>query len=68
MREVAAQRPDTTAVLEFADWLGPRSQDPTLRADGAHFYPEEFRQLSAEWVGPELERLWQEHWRAHTPQ
>jgi peptidoglycan/LPS O-acetylase OafA/YrhL len=67
MHEVAAQRPDTTAVLELAEWLGPRAQDPTLRADGAHFYPEEFRQLSAEWVGPELERLWQEHWRSHAP-
>jgi peptidoglycan/LPS O-acetylase OafA/YrhL len=65
LAEVAAARPDTTRLVDFAGWLGPRSEDRTLRADGTHFYGTEFQQLSDQWVGPEIERQFQEWWRAN---
>ena len=62
LAEVAAARPDTVRLIDFAGWLGDRSEDRSLRADGAHFYGPEFQQLTDEWFGPELERTWQEWW------
>ncbi len=62
LTEVQAARPDTSRVIDFAGWLGDRSQDRTLRQDGSHFYGPEFHQLSQEWFGPELERIWQDWW------
>ncbi len=61
-REVVAMRPGRAAVVEFADWLGPRAQDPSLRADGMHFTTEEFLAVTQEWFGAEVERLWQKRW------
>jgi peptidoglycan/LPS O-acetylase OafA/YrhL len=63
--EVAMARPDQTEILDLAGWMGDRSQDPSLRADGTHFYEPEFRQLTDEWFGPELERIWKDWWLAH---
>ena len=65
LAEVAAARPATSRLVDFAGWLGNRSQDRTLRADGTHFYGPAFEQLSAEWFGAELERTWQEWWKAN---
>jgi peptidoglycan/LPS O-acetylase OafA/YrhL len=67
LAEVAAQRPDTARLIDFAGWLGPRSEDRSLRADGTHFYGPEFQQLSDEWVGPEIERIWREWWLETRP-
>lgn len=61
-REVAQLRPGSATVVEFAGWLGPRAQDPALRADGMHFTEEEFTRVTEEWFGAELERLWVERW------
>ena len=65
LAEVAAARPRTTRLIDFAGWLGDRSQDRTLRADGTHFYGPQFEQLSAEWFGAELDRTWREWWQAN---
>ncbi len=64
LEEVAAARPDTARVIDLAGYLGERSQDRSMRPDGTHFSTENFRQMSEEWFGPELERIWKEWWLA----
>ncbi len=65
LAEVAASRPQTTRLIDFAGWLGDRSQDRSLRADGTHFYGPEFEEISKEWFGDELQRTWQAWWAAN---
>ncbi len=65
LREVAAARPDTVQVIDLAGYLGDRSQDRSLRPDGTHFQTETFHQLSGEWFGPELNRIWHDWWMTH---
>ena len=65
LAEVAASRPATSRLIDFAGWLGDRSQDRSLRADGTHFYGPEFERVSDEWFGAELERTWQAWWTAN---
>ncbi len=65
LRQVAAARPDAARVVDFAGWLGDRSQDRSLRVDGTHFVEETFEPLAAEWFGPELHRTWQAWWATH---
>ncbi|MCP4435503.1 MAG: acyltransferase [Actinomycetia bacterium] len=61
-REVAALRPDSATVLEFGDWLGARSEDRALRADGMHFTEDEFTRVAHEWFGAEVVRIWEQRW------
>ncbi|UDY36238.1 acyltransferase family protein [Dermatobacter hominis] len=63
--EVAAARPDATRIIDLAGWMGDRAEDPSLRADGTHFYGPEFERVSDEWFGPELERIWKDWWRTY---
>jgi peptidoglycan/LPS O-acetylase OafA/YrhL len=65
LAEVAAERPDTVRLVDFAGWLGDRSQDRNLRQDGIHIKGAEFEQVSAEWFGPAVINAWEEWWRTH---
>ena len=62
--EVAAQRPDTVRLIDLATFVEPRVEDPALRVDGVHIGIDPFNQLSADWFGPELQRVWETWWRA----
>jgi hypothetical protein len=64
-REVAAQRPDTVRILDFAGWFGDRAQDQSLRADGVHVEESEMLRIYEEWMGAETARLWDEWWQSH---
>jgi peptidoglycan/LPS O-acetylase OafA/YrhL len=65
LAEVAAERPDTARVIDLAGWMGDRWDDRTLRPDGTHFLGPTFQQVSGEWFGPELDRIWQAWWETH---
>jgi peptidoglycan/LPS O-acetylase OafA/YrhL len=63
--QVAAERPDTVRLIDFAGWLGDRSQDRTLRPDGVHIQAAQFEELSKEWFGPQVLAAWDAWWKTH---
>jgi peptidoglycan/LPS O-acetylase OafA/YrhL len=65
IRQVAAERPDTVRVLDFAGWFGARAEDPVLRPDGIHISEAQMTAYYDEWVADETDRLWTEWWREH---
>ncbi len=65
LAQVAAERPDTVRLLDFATWYAPRVEDRTLRADGVHIKVPEFQQLTEEWFGQAVLDQWDEWWRVH---
>lgn len=65
LAQVAAERPDTARVIDLATWMGQRWDDRAMRPDGTHFLGPTFQQVSGEWFGPELDRIWQEWWQTH---
>jgi peptidoglycan/LPS O-acetylase OafA/YrhL len=65
MRQVAAERPDTVRVLDFAGWFGARAQDPALRPDGIHISEAQMTAYYDEWVAAETDRIWTDWWREH---
>jgi hypothetical protein len=67
-REVAAQRPATVRVIDFAGWFGERAQDRSLRSDGVHVEEPEMLQIYQEWLGAETDRVWAEWWQANRSQ
>jgi len=67
-REVAALRPDTVRVIDFAGWFGDRAQDRALRSDGVHVEEPEMLQIYQEWLGGETDRIWAEWWQANRSQ
>ena len=64
-REVAAQRPDTVRIIDFAGWFGDRAQDRSLRSDGVHVEESEMLRIYQEWMGAETARIWDEWWQSH---
>ena len=62
LAEAAALRPHTSRLIDLAGWMGDKSQDRTLRADGTHFKPPEFEQISDQWFGNEVVATWQGWW------
>ncbi len=65
MRQVAAERPDTARVLDFAGWFGPRVEDRNLRPDGLHISEAQMTAYYDEWMAAETDRIWTEWWREH---
>ena len=65
LAEVAAERPDTVRLLDFAGWLGDRSQDKALRPDGTHFTDEAATRLTNDWIGNQILTLWNDWWQMH---
>ncbi len=59
--QVAAERPDTVELVDYAGYL--RTQpggelDPALRPDGIHLTWESAFQVCDDWLGPEILRRW----------
>lgn len=65
MRQVAAERPDTVRILDFAGWFGARAEDRSLRPDGLHISEAQMTQYYDEWMAAETDRIWTEWWREH---
>ena len=64
-RQVAAERPDTVRILDFAGWVGDRAEDRSLRPDGLHFSEAQMTSFYGEWMAAETDRIWAEWWREH---
>jgi peptidoglycan/LPS O-acetylase OafA/YrhL len=63
---VAASRPGKVEVIDLAAWLGPRSQDQTLRPDGIHIPAVTIQnELAPKYLAPQLDKLWQQYWKAN---
>lgn len=65
LRQVAAERPDTARVLDFAGWFGARAEDRNLRPDGIHVSEAQMTAYYDEWMAAETDRIWTEWWRQH---
>ncbi len=64
-RQVAAERPDTVRILDFAGWVGDRAEDRSIRPDGLHFSEQQMTAFYSEWMAAETDRIWAEWWREH---
>ena len=63
---VAASRPGKVEVVDLATWLGPRSQDRTLRPDGIHIPAAVIqREVAPKYLAPQLDALWRAYWKAN---
>ena len=62
---VAASRPGKVEVMDFASWLGPRSQDRTLRPDGIHIPAIAIQnEVAPKFLAPQLESRWRKYWKS----
>jgi len=59
VHEVAALRPETTAVIDLQGWLAQQpggEMDPAKRQDGLHFWDAYVPTIGA-WLGPQIVEL-----------
>jgi len=63
IREVVAQRPETSRIMDLATWMEPRLDDVTLRKDGAHFNDTGALAVAEQFVGPQMTSLWEDWYR-----
>ncbi|MFZ4517932.1 MAG: acyltransferase family protein [Microthrixaceae bacterium] len=65
LAQVAAERPDTVRLLDFASWYAPKVEDRSLRLDGIHIRVPQFEQVTEEWFGQAVLDQWDEWWRTY---
>lgn len=65
LRDIAAERPDTTRVYDFAASLGPVAlADPAIRPDGLHIPEEVMTNLYSQGIAQQIKDIWDEWWVA----
>lgn len=65
LRDVAAERPATTRVYDFAAALGPVAlADPAIRPDGLHIPDAVMSNLYSQGIAQQIKDIWDEWWVA----
>lgn len=62
IREAVAQRPGHAVVLDLAAWMADKTEDPSLRKDGAHFNSKGADRVATEFLGPQLLQIWDQRY------
>lgn len=65
LRDIAAERPTTTRVYDFAAALGPAAlADPAIRPDGLHIPEPVMTDLYTQGIAQQIKDIWDEWWVA----
>jgi len=64
MRQVVAERPSTTRLVDLAQWMEPHLEDTVMRDDGAHYFWRPENPVIRDYLGPAILSVWEDFWRS----